>query len=330
MVVLAAQCGLATAQLRNSTHRVSENSRRLPFGSFVHLPPKNVVVRLGRQNLRLMAKTDDDEGGNLGDDMLDFLYAGKKLRKWYGQEGQVLPKENQKKESSEPSPSSNSTDSSPKDTILVLEGDRSPMAEQVLLQLILARSKVKALVRDQQTAQAGFGPYVECLGGNTADGALVRRACRGIKAIILCGDVSASVLSLAAESGVTHVVLLSAVGAPPRGGFSLFGVGAEMALLENAKREELVKRSGMAYTIIRIEKLVDTEGGVSELQFQAGQDGSGGVISREDAALVLAKAAERDAVSLGSVVLTVAAGSGQPPEDWQRLFKELCAQPASS
>jgi hypothetical protein len=36
-----------------------------------------------RRNLRLKAKADDEEeGGNLGDDMLDFLYAGKKLRKW--------------------------------------------------------------------------------------------------------------------------------------------------------------------------------------------------------------------------------------------------------
>jgi uncharacterized protein YbjT (DUF2867 family) len=242
-----------------------------------------------------------------------------------------LPKEIEKKNLREPLSSNNSTDNGPKDTILVLEGDTSPMAEQVLLQLILSRSKVKALVRDQQTAQAGFGSYVECFGGSTADGALVRRACRGIKAIVLCGDVSTSVLSLAAESGVTHVVLLSAVGAPPRGGFSLFGIGAEMSLLENAKREELVKKSGMAFTILRIGKLMDTQGGVSKLEFQAGEGNSAGVISREDAALIVAQAAERDAVSLGSLVMTVVAdGVGQPPEDWQRVFKELCAQPASS
>jgi uncharacterized protein YbjT (DUF2867 family) len=203
------------------------------------------------------------------------------------------------------------------------------MAEQVLLQLILARSKVKALVRDQQTAQAGFGPYVECLGGSTADGALVRKACRGTKSMVLCGEVSPSVLSLAAESGVTHVVLLSAVGAPPSGGvFSLFGAGAEMALLENAKREEMVKRSGMLYTIIRIGKLVDSEGGVSELQLQAGT-GPGGVISREDAALVVAQAAEREVKGTCLIVAAAARGQGQPPEDWQRVFKELSAgQPA--
>ena len=205
------------------------------------------------------------------------------------------------------------------------------MAEQVLLQLILARAKVKALVRDQQTAQAGFGLYVECLGGSTADGALVRKACRGTKAMVVCGDVSPSVLSLAAESGVAHVVLLSAVGAPPRSGFSLFGAGAEMALLENEKREELIKKSGMAYTIIRIGKLIDSEGGISELQFQAGK-GAGGEISREDAALVVAQAAERDVEGTGSLLVRVAAtgSSGSPPEDWQKLFKELCTQPASS
>jgi hypothetical protein len=262
-----------------------------------------------------------------------FLFFLPLILNRYGQEGQVLPKDAPKKDSNGPSRDDDysTQESGPRDTILVLEGDKSPMAEQVLLQLILARSKVKALVRDQQTAQSGFGPYVECLGGSTADGALVRKACRGVKAMVLCGDVSPSVLSLAAESSVSHVVLLSAVGAPPRGGFSLFGAGAEMAALENVKREELVKKSGMAFTIIRIGKLVDTEGGVSELKLQAGA-GAGGVVSREDAALVVAQAAERDARAMGSVVLTVGAvGQGQPPEDWQGVFKELCcAEPASS
>ena len=39
---------------------------------------------------------EEEEGsrkGNFGDEMLDFMYAGKKLRKWYGEEGMVLPRD---------------------------------------------------------------------------------------------------------------------------------------------------------------------------------------------------------------------------------------------
>lgn len=200
------------------------------------------------------------------------------------------------------------------------------MAEQVLLQLILARAKVKALVRDQQAAQSGFGPYIEVVGGSSSDAALVRKACRGVQAVVLCGDVSPAVLSAVAAAGVPHVVLLSAVGAPPRGGFSLFG-GGEMAVLEDAKREELVTRSSIPYyTIVRVGKLTDSEGGVSTLKIDA-SGGPGGVVAREDAALVLAQAAGRKAAETGSLRVAVgSSGAGQPPEDWQLVFRALSSQ----
>jgi hypothetical protein len=81
-MVFATQCSPATAQMQASTHKVSTMPLRLPFGGLILPTLPNVVVYHGRRNLRLNAKADDDEGGNLGDDMLDFLYAGKKLRKW--------------------------------------------------------------------------------------------------------------------------------------------------------------------------------------------------------------------------------------------------------
>jgi hypothetical protein len=79
---LQAKCNSATAQQRTLTSRISDNVHRVPINGSVQLSSKNVVVAPCRRNLRLKAKTDDEEGGNLGDDMLDFLYAGKKLRKW--------------------------------------------------------------------------------------------------------------------------------------------------------------------------------------------------------------------------------------------------------
>ena len=319
---------------------------------------------------RLVAKSEGGNGGNnLGDDMLDFLYAGKKLRKWcvihwiifkfgpycqqisnlirdyrdfflpvfhlqfqfprYGQEGQVLPRDGTPASSDFKNEDEQSKEDIPRDQVLVLDGDTVAMAEQVLLQLILARAKVKALVRDQQAAQSGFGPYIEVVGGNSSDAALVRKACRGVQAVVLCGDVNPNVLSAIAAAGVPHVFLLSAVGAPPRGGFSLFG-GGEMAVLEDAKREDLVVRSNIPYySIIRVGKLIDNEGGVSTLKIAA-SGGPGGVIAREDAALVLAQAAARGVAETGSLKVSVASsGAGQPPEDWTLVFRALSSQLAS-
>ena len=283
---------------------------------------------------------EEEEGsrkGNFGDEMLDFMYAGKKLRKWYGEEGMVLPRDggDQPNNSNNRGDDDEVGDGSVRDTILVLEADSVAMAEQVLLQLILRRANVKAIVRDAQAAQAGFGSYVDVVGGNVADGALLRKACRGVASLVICGEVSQYLIAAAESASVPSIVLLSAVGATSgRTGFSLFGSGREMAVLENAKREELVMRSGIPYTIVRIGKLTDSAGGVSRLKAEAkGSSSVGGVISREDAALVLAQAAARDVEKQGSLVLSVAAqgeSGDEPPEDWQRVFEELAAQTAAA
>lgn len=87
-MVLAAtlhvKCGSLTAQRHIYTQKTSEISYRLRFTESGRVSFQNVIFgNVGRRNLRLMAKPEQDsEGGNLGDDMLDFLYAGKKLRKW--------------------------------------------------------------------------------------------------------------------------------------------------------------------------------------------------------------------------------------------------------
>ncbi|KAI7839406.1 hypothetical protein COHA_006807 [Chlorella ohadii] len=106
--------------------------------------------------------------GNLGDELLDFMYAGKKLRKWYGQEGQVLPRDGR------PGPSDQQEDEEEpavREYIAVLDADSSPMAEQVVLQLILNRAKIRALVKDAPAAKSGFGPYIEAVQGDANDAA---------------------------------------------------------------------------------------------------------------------------------------------------------------
>lgn len=47
----------------------------------------------------------------------------------------------------------------PREFVMVLDAD-SPTGEQVVLQLILARQQIKAVVSDAAAAAAGFGPYI--------------------------------------------------------------------------------------------------------------------------------------------------------------------------
>ena len=287
-----------------------------------------------RTATRLRASDEEDPnangggGGGFGDDLLDFMYAGRKLRRWYGQEGQVLPRDGRPLEEGPGGEDGreDAQDTGPRDQVLVLEADSAPMAEQVLLQLILARAKIKAVAKDAAKAKLGFGPYVEVLGGGPGDAAVLTKALRGVQALVLCGRVEPSALAAAAAAGVPHIVLLSAVGAPARGGFALFK-NEEMAVLEDAAREAAVLRSGIAHTIVRVGGLSDGDGGESRLELAAGQAVKEPV-SREDAASVVAQAALRDA-GKGALVFGVRpAGAGAPPQDWAAAFNSLLSTPA--
>lgn len=214
----------------------------------------------------------------------------------------------------------------PREQIVVFEADTAPMSEQVLLQLILARAKLKVLVKDIAATKSGFGPYVEAIGGSINDKKALRQACRGAKTIVLCGKVTSDIIAAAASAGVPHIVLLSSVGSPFKGGFSLFG-GGELGQLQNPQREALVVngcQEGMSYTIVRVAKLTDAEGGLSALDIRGGKSPSG-EIGREDAALIVARLATRDMeASKGSIEICVASsGPGQPPEDWATIFRGL-------
>lgn len=102
------------------------------------------------------------------------------------------------------------TYSGPKDAILVTDAD-SPTGQLVVLSLILARKRVRALVRDAKEAKASFGPYVEPIVGEVKDRESVEKAMgEGVRAVIVTTRVG-SVLDVARRAGVEHIVLLSQV-----------------------------------------------------------------------------------------------------------------------
>eukprot|EP00887_Chlorella_sp_A99_P001852 scaffold19.g1852.t1 len=258
--------------------------------------------------------------------------AGRKLRRWYGAEGKVLPKDGRQPQEGgqeQAGEEGEEEEAGPRDTVVVLDADASPMAEQVVLQLILKRAKVRAIVKDTAAAQQAFGPYVEAVAAG--DGAALRRALRGAKAAVAAGRLD-GLLPAAAAARLPRLVLLSAAGAPRRGGLMLFSAAdAEAAVLSDASREAEVVASGLRHVIVRVGALADSPGGTSALRLAAGGGAPGalGPIAREDAARVAAEAAEWGGGGGGSLVLeAAAAGPGRPPEDWGEAFQALASVPA--
>jgi hypothetical protein len=136
------------------------------------------------------------------------------------------------------------------------------MAEQVVLQLILNRAKIRALVKDAAAAKQGFGPYIEPVQGDSGDRAALKRLLKGAQAAVVCGPLGA-LLPAAAATKLPHIVLLSSAGAPQQG-FSLFA-SAEQRALSDAQREAAVKQSGLSYTVVRVASLAGVPGGASRL-----------------------------------------------------------------
>eukprot|EP01025_Chloroclados_australasicus_P013273 TRINITY_DN16276_c1_g3_i1.p3 TRINITY_DN16276_c1_g3~~TRINITY_DN16276_c1_g3_i1.p3 ORF type:complete len:154 (+),score=16.59 TRINITY_DN16276_c1_g3_i1:139-600(+) len=120
----------------------------------LHRRPRNVLARNG-----------------LGDDLLDYIQAGPKLRKWYGEtDKMLLPKDGK------PSPTGDDDDyEGPRDAVLVTDAN-SPMGELIVLQLVLARVKIKVLVKDVAKAKQEFGPYVDPVAGDVNSGAALKKA----------------------------------------------------------------------------------------------------------------------------------------------------------
>ena len=242
---------------------------------------------LQHRSVQCHSKKGSSSGGegNFGDELLDFMYAGKKLRKWYGQEGQVLPKDGGLQDDVEDDMQG------PRDKIMVLYPEESPMAEQVLLQLILMRAPVCVATKDTAQARAGYGTYVDVVQSTSLDGVL--KACRVSQSVVLCGNVSARLVAVLEKAKVPHVVLLSGTrsGSKPSGIASFFP-GKEYRELTDVSRETVLSESGLKYTIVQVDAaaLSNSPGGSVSVGISKDGQASGG-IPREDVALCIAMVA---------------------------------------
>lgn len=228
---------------------------------------------------------------------------------------------------SDPEPAEDDTSEAPgvRDTVLVTDGE-SATGEQVALQLILARAKVRMLANDVGAARAGFGPYVDAVSADVGGGGGLARALRGVRVVVALGRLG-KLLPAAKEAGVEHVLLLSTAGMPQPGGLAaLFGGGGGRgdAELRDAAREAQLAASGLPHIVVKAGPIRDEPGGGSALAFSSGggssggSGSSGGGVAREDVARVLAALACDVELPRGAAATVVVAadGPGAPPEDW--------------
>lgn len=230
---------------------------------------------------------------SLGDQLLDYIEGGPKLRKWYGAE-EELPRDGGVAAKGAPGGEEDegAGGDAVRDAVLVTDAD-SETGQLIVLQLILKRRRVVALVRDVRAARAAFGPYVEPVAGDVTNAESVRRALRTATSVICAGRVGV-VPEIMRECGGDHLVLLSKAGAGgKRAATGLGGLLGGFGLKQVEQDEACAASAGVPYTIVRAGRLMDAPGGLglvfSQAQGGAAADGS---ITREDAAAVCVRAVE--------------------------------------
>ncbi|KAH6821136.1 Rossmann-fold superfamily protein [Perilla frutescens var. hirtella] len=243
------------------------------------------------------------------DQILDYIEGGPKLRKWYGAPD-LVEKDGNKLEEDEAQ-----EEEEARDAVLVTDGDNE-IGQMIILQLIVKRVRVKALVKDKRVAMEAFGAYVESMAGDTKEKSFLKKAFKGVRAVIC--PVEGSVYNIDGWKGIQHVILLSQL--------SVYrdSSGIQAVMNSNARKlaeedESVVKASGVPYTIIRTGVLKNTPGGQQGFCFDEGSAAKGS-LSKEDAAFICVEALE-NAPQSGFIFEVV--NGAEKVSDWKKCFAAL-------
>uniref|UniRef100_A0A1J3H924 Uncharacterized protein ycf39 n=1 Tax=Noccaea caerulescens TaxID=107243 RepID=A0A1J3H924_NOCCA len=218
------------------------------------------------------------------DQILDYIEGGPKLRKWYGAP-KLLPKDETSSGDNDEFEEEENDRDGEKDAVFVTDGD-SDLGQMIILQLIVKGTPVKALVKDKRKALEAFGAYVELTSGDASDERYLRKAFKGVAAII--SPTEGFLSNVKSLRGVKHAVLLSQLSVYESSG------GIQAMMNNKAKKlaegdEKAVISSNVPYTIIRTGKLEDSPGGSQGFNFSVGAAAKGS-ISKEDAARICVEA----------------------------------------
>jgi uncharacterized protein YbjT (DUF2867 family) len=196
----------------------------------------------------------------------------------------------------------------------------------------MQKQHVRALSRDLQKARALLGENLEVVEGDTLRLDTVHAAVQGVHTVICATGARpaeerrnpeqvdfegvSNLVVAAASAGVRRFLLVSSIGVTqPEHPVSQFG----HVLAAKRRGEDAVRRSGMAYTIVRPGGITDGPGGQGLTIGQG--DLISGTISRADLAEVLIRALQTDATRYAT--FEVVESEGAPPQDWDALFSGL-------
>ncbi|CAL1376454.1 unnamed protein product [Linum trigynum] len=247
------------------------------------------------------------------DQILDYIEGGPKLRKWYGAP-ELLPKDGSS--AAEEADDAEFADDEVRDAVLVADGD-SELGQMVILQLIVKRARVKALVKDKRAAMEAFGTYVESIVGDVNSKPFLRKALRDVGAIISPNE--GFFASFESFKGIKHIVLLSQLSVYSSSS------GIQSLMTSNARKlaeqdESTVKNSGVPHTIIRVGALQNTSGGAQGFSFDKGCAEKGS-LSKEDAAFICVEALQ--VIPQGGGLVFEVVNGGEKVSDWKDCLTRL-------
>lgn len=225
--------------------------------------------------------------------------------------------------------------------IYLVAGATGGVGQQVVSRLLRRNEHVRALVRDLTKARALLGENLELVQGDVRRIDSANEAVQGVKTVICTlgarpghenntpeqvdyEGVQNLVLA-ALNAGVERFILVSSLAVThPEHPLNQYGRILDWKL----KGEDVLRSSGLVYTIIRPGGLTDEPGGAA-LTFDQG-DRLSGRVSRADVAETIMQALTHDHAS--NVTFEVISDDSAPGhhDQWDRLFSSLKADVPTS
>ncbi len=219
---------------------------------------------------------------------------------------------------------------------ILIAGATGGVGRHLVGKLMAQDQAVRALVRDRALAATLFSSAdsAELVVGDARDPQTLPDAFAGVRAVICTIGAKAPVgdgspekvdfegvrnLVLAAQrANVQRFILVSSIAVThPEHPLNNFGRVLDWKL----KGEDVLRASGLIYTIIRPGGLTDDSGGMTGFKIGQGDTISGGHISRSDVAAICLAAL--DEIASYQTTFEVIADDGESPADLVALFAAL-------
>ncbi len=217
---------------------------------------------------------------------------------------------------------------------ILIAGATGGVGQQLVGKLMAQNQVVRVLARDPAQARELFGDGLPVIEGDASEPISLPQAMIGARAVICtirakapAGENSPekvdyegvrNLITAARNASIGRFVLVSSLGVThPDYPMNNFGRVLEWKL----KGENVLRTSGLNYTILRPGELTDDPGGMTALRIGQGDHISGGQISRSDVAALCLTAL--DDITTFHTTFEMIAEPGDPPQDLRDLFAAL-------